>query len=341
MSDDRPQTPEAATLEELRRAREAGARAPDLFVLGHAKCGTTALYRMLDAHPQIFMSDVKEPEFLSRATEHRTKGPGPPGKRLPDTLDDYLALFAPAAPGQLAGEASTEYLRTPATAPRIAALAPGASLIAIFREPVSFLRSLHLQLLQVGVESEPDFERALALEPERREGRRIPRGCSWPPALLYSEHVRYAEQLRAYLDHFPREQLLTLVYDDFRLDNERVMREVLRFLAVDDTLALPAIEANPTLRVRSARGEKLVNSVSVGRGRLAGAVKRGLKMVIPERVRRRALRTALHVVVDNDPPPASEAFAAQLRSRFKQHVVDAGEYLDRDLVRLWGYEDVD
>ena len=75
--------------------------------------------------------------------------------------------------------------------------------IAILREPASFLRSLHLQNLQSHYEDQKDLRRALDLEPERREGRSVPRRSQWPQVLLYSEHVRYTEQLRRYDDVFP------------------------------------------------------------------------------------------------------------------------------------------
>ena len=47
---------------------------------------------------------------------------------------------------------------------------PDARIIAILREPASFLRSLHLQLLQNHVETEKDLRKALALEAARRQG---------------------------------------------------------------------------------------------------------------------------------------------------------------------------
>jgi hypothetical protein len=331
---------EEAVMEELRQARAADTRRPDFFIVGHAKCGTTALYSMLKAHPQVYMPSVKEPEFLSRAPEHHAHHASLPPKRLPDTLERYLALFEGAAPGQLAGEASTEYLRTLSTARRIAELQPDARIIAMFREPTSFLRSLHLQLLQVGVETEPDFERAIALEDERRRGRRIPRDCPWPPALLYSEHVRYRDQLRQYNEYFGRERVLALIYDDFLADNAAVVRRVLGFLGVDDSFEIEATKANPTLRVRSQRGERLVNAVSVGKGPISRSVKRTLKSVLPERARRHAKRAAVHMVIETEPKPPAEEFMATLRQRYKGEVAAASEDLDRDLVSLWGYDEL-
>src|SRR5271154_7623584 len=78
-------------------------RLPDFFIVGHPKCGTTALHQMLRRHPQIHMP-LKEPRFFAQElrSRYRRLGPG----TLPETLDQYLALFAAADPGQLAGEAS-------------------------------------------------------------------------------------------------------------------------------------------------------------------------------------------------------------------------------------------
>jgi len=323
---------------ELREARESGRRSPDFFVVGHAKCGTTALYEMLRGHPQIYMP-IKETQFLSRGPRQR-----PAQKqgfsRRPQTLEAYLSLFEAAGPEQRAGEASTEYLREPSTAGRLAELCPDARIIAAFREPVSFLRSLHLQLLQVNLEAEGDFRKALRLEEPRRQGRRVPRNCVWPQALQYSQHVRYVSQLREYHEHFGRDRVLVLIYDDFRADNRGVVRQVLRFLDVDDSIEIAPSSANPTVRVRSQRAGKLVGAVSVGRSPASRGGRRLVKAVTSERLRRGALRAVKRMAVDTEPRPPDEEFLSELRQRFKPEVVATSEYLQRDLVSLWGYEDV-
>jgi hypothetical protein len=320
-------------LAQLRAARESGARVPDFFIVGHAKCGTTAMYRMLDPHPEIFMPRHKETQFLSRAPYERTAISRRREPVRPQTLEAYLALFADAAPALRAGEASTEYLRTPSTAARIHALCPQARIVAAFREPASFVRSLHLQLLEIGIEDEPDLRRALALEPERREGRSLPPSCPWPGALQYSAHVRYAEQLRGYRDLFGAERVMTIVYDDFRADNRGTMVEMLRFLGIDDSVAIEPPEANPTVRVRSRRAADALGSVSVGAGPLA----RTVKALTPRRVRRGALRAARRAAVDTSPAPVDDALMSELRERFAGEVELLGELLGRDLSALWGY----
>ncbi len=195
-------------------------------------------------------------------------------------MQEYLALFAPAGARQRVGEASPSYLRSRTAPAAIAALAPAARIIAIFREPASFVRSLHLQLLQEHVESERDLARAIANEQIERAGTGV---------LRYSDHVRYAEQLRRYHEAFPREQVLALIYEDFRADNAGTLRRVLRFLEVDENVPITSREANPSVEVRARALDKLVRGVQKGRGPLASATRAGASLLIPRAARARAL----------------------------------------------------
>jgi hypothetical protein len=314
-------------------------RVPDFFIVGHAKSGTTALYEMLKRHPQIYMPEGKEPWFFSSdmALRFQRRRVGRP----PETLEDYMSLFADARPGQLVGEASSSYLWSRTAATAIAQVRPDARIIALLREPASFLRSLHLQLLQNHVESEQDLRKAISLEAARREGKHIPRRSHRPQLLQYADHVRYVEQLRRYHELFGPEQVLVLIYEDFRRENEATVRAVLRFLELDDTHPIEVLKVNPTIRMRSQQLDDLVHSVSVGRSPLARAAKAVVKGVAPGGAARRLLRATQRHVVYGDPAPPDEEFMLELRRRFKGEVVAVSEYLDRDLVTLWGYGDLD
>jgi hypothetical protein len=316
-------------------------RVPDFFVVGHPKCGTSALFEMLRGHPEIYMPDVKETWFF--APELRRARPGrrePESVTQPQALERYLSLFAAARPDQRAGEATPSYLRSRTAAQRIAEVAPDARIVALLREPASFLRSLHMQFVQTNVETENDLRRALVLEDGRRAGRQIPARSAQPRDLLYAEIVRYVEQLRRYHAAFGAEQVLVLIYDDFRRDNEATVRAVLDHLGVKDLTAIETLEANPTVRVRSRRLHELVHSVSVGAGPASRTAKAALKLITSRRLRREALRVTRRRVVFAQPRPADEDLMLELRRRFKGEVVALSEYLGRDLVSLWGYDDV-
>ncbi len=313
-------------------------RVPDFFIVGQAKSGTTALYTMLKPHPQIFMSAVKEPRYL--ASDLRDRFHIPATAPVPDTLEQYLSLFADAAPGQLAGEASPSYLTSRTAAGAIAQLQPAARIIAIFREPASFLYSLHLQFVQAHVETVKDLRKALALEDERRRGKRVPRRSHRPNVLLYSDHVRYVEQLRRYHEVFPAEQVLVLIYDDFRRDNEATVRRVLRFLGVDEELPTVPRQVNPTVQVRAQRVHQLVHSLASGRAPIARGVQATVKAITPPGLSRSSAVAIRDRIFFTAPTAPDERLMQELRQRYKGEVVALSEYLDRDLVSEWGYDEL-
>jgi Sulfotransferase domain len=313
-------------------------RAPDFFVVGQPKSGTTALYEMLKLHPQIYMPEGKEPRFFATEMYYRNS-PRPTG--TPTTLEEYLSWFDDARPDQLIAEASPWYLWSRSAAGRIAEVNPDARIIAVVREPASLLRSLHLEFVQIYVETETDLRTAISLEAERRQGRQIPRHTYWPQMLQYAEHVQTAEQLRRYYDVFPEEQILVLVYDDFRDDNVGTLRRVLRFLGVDDTVSLELREANPTVRVRSQRLHELLHALYVGHGPVSRVLKASVKAVTWRRLRRNAVVAAQQRFLYTEPDPPDDEFMIELRRRFKGEVVALSEFLGRDLVTLWGYDRLD
>jgi hypothetical protein len=322
-------------------------RAPDFFVVGHPKCGTTALYEALRAHPEIFMPELKEPHFLARELRYRPEW-GEEYFGLPRTLEEYLALFGPAAPGQLTGEASACYLWTESAAGEIAALQPAARIIAVIREPASFLRSLHLQFVQTHMERETELRRALALERARQEGADKPGSPSnWPEVLMaagglvYPSFIDYVEQLRRFEERFPPENLLVLIYDDLLVDNESTIRRVMRFLEVGENVSIEVADTNPTVGVRSRRMNDMLRSLYMGDGPAARRVKSTIKAVVPsQRLRRRAVESTRHQLLYTSPEPPDEALVAELKTRFKPEVAALGEHLGRDLISLWDYDRV-
>jgi hypothetical protein len=157
---------------------------------------------------------------------------------------------------------------------------------------------------------------------------------------MYSERVHYVEQLRRYHAVFPREQVLVLIYEDFRRDNESTMRAVLRFLEVDDTYPIEVLQANPSVEVRSVRLAALLGALFRGADPVSAAARRTVKALTTAQLRRALLWPARRRLVYTGPRPPDEALMMELRQRFKPEVVALSEYLDRDLVSLWGYEGV-
>jgi hypothetical protein len=294
----------------------------DFFLIGQPKAGTTAIHEMLSQHPRIFMSRPKEPQFFAADMKRRFDPEGWPV--LPQSLDEYLALFADASPDQLRGDASTLYMPSRVAAAQIAEFNPDARVVAVVREPASLLRSLHLQTLGDRNEDERDLRRALELEPERRAGRMIPETCYRPQELLYSDHPRYVEQLR----RFAGLETLVLAYDDLRADNNAAVNRILRFLGLEEIEVEP-VRANRSVVVRSHRAGRVLHRISTGPARWLGRV-------APRQLRRRALAAA-YAQVQKQPPPLDPELAAELKRRYAPEVAALSDYLGRDFAGLWGY----
>jgi len=191
------------------------------------------------------------------------------------------------------------------------------------------------------VETETDLWKTIELEQERREGRSLPRYSPRPQALLYSERVRYVEQLRRYHALFAPEQVLVLIYDEFRADNEATVRKVLRFLGVDDTLELPQLEVHQSVRLRSQRAHQLVHTLAMAQNPAIRALRNGAGRLKPQRLGGGGIRALRRRLMYGEPRPPDAQLMMKLRERYRPEVVALGEYLDRDLVTQWGYDKVD
>jgi hypothetical protein len=231
--------------------REA-VRRPDLFIVGAPKSGTTAMYEYLRQHRDLFLPGRKELRYFGQDLDIRN--------RTPLSLDEYLAYFAEAPPGSRIGTAYVWYLFSRSAAREIAAFAPNAAIIAMVRNPLDMLPALHAEHLVNGNEDIADFRAALAAEPDRRAGKRIPRHAHLPQGLLYSEVPRYAEQIQRYFDAFGRDRVHVIVYEDFARSPEAEYRSVLRFLGVSESFAPETFGVvNARRRIRSERLRQLLS----------------------------------------------------------------------------------
>jgi len=118
------------------------------------------------------------------------------------------------------------------------------------------------------------------------------------------------------------------------------VRRVLRFLDVDETVPLEVIAANPTVALRSLRLRRMVRAVRQGRGPVSRAVKAAVIGLTTTRLRENVLHPIRHRVLYSSPPAPDAELMLELRRRFKAEVVSLSEFLDRDLVTLWGYDGI-
>ena len=187
------------------------------------------------------MPSRKEPHFFGDDVPQR-----PPFL----TTEGYLDLFANAGDARRVGEATVWYLYSDSAARQIHAFAPDASIIVMVRRPVEMMYSLHGLFLFTTWEDIPDFADAVAAEPDRAAGRRLPRTTWWPQALQYTWLADYAPHIERYRELFGPDRVRVIVYDDFRADTLGAVRAVFEFLGLDATFT-PKVEV--VNRARTAR----------------------------------------------------------------------------------------
>jgi hypothetical protein len=196
---------------------------PNYLIIGVQKGATTWLASCLDQHPDVFMADGKELHFFHR---HYAKG-----------LPWYESHFDGWSDETAGGEATPGYLFHPEVPDRIlATLGDQIKLVASLRHPVDRAYSAFWMFLSRGYMPADDvgplgsyFSRLL------REDRSSMRSRGM-----------YANQVRRYLERFPRENLLFFIYDDIKRDNQKALSDCLAFLGVNPNFvpSVPDSKAN-------------------------------------------------------------------------------------------------
>ena len=196
---------------------------PNFLILGAQKAGTTALYAYLRWHPQVTGPSFKEVSFFDR---HYARG------------ERWYRAHFPARRRAAIGEASPSYLLHPLAPERVAALLPGARLIALLRNPVDRAFSHYQHEVALGRE-QLSFEEAIAAEDGRLRGE-VERMLADPAYFshpwwnyTYIARGRYAEQLERWYVVFPRERLLALFTEELGQDPGTTYRRVLEFLGLE------------------------------------------------------------------------------------------------------------
>ena len=227
-------------------------RFPDFLLVGAAKSGTTSLYSYLAQHPDVFLPDVKEPNYFAyKDSALNVIGPKSEEilvklllKKTVVSKDDYLNLYVSAKPDQLTGDCSPRYLYYKNAPDHIKADCPDSKIIAILRNPVARAYSHYLMNRQRDLEPAATFEKAIELEEERKQ-----RGWGWD--WHYLSLGRYAEQLQRYYDRFPKQNILVVLHDEFVLEQQSVIQKIYRFIGVDDSFVA---DTNRQFKVASTVG---------------------------------------------------------------------------------------
>ena len=207
---------------------------PNFLCIGAQKCGTTTIWRMLDAHPAIFMARPRETRFF---------------------FDDFqffggiqsyeITYFSAWHHQPVVGEKCPEYLYVPNVAQRIRErLGPDIKFIVALRNPAQRAFSHYRHNLAMLRESRSFAE---VLETEAA----ILAASGWPHIPFgYLGRGLYARQLQPYLELFPKENFLFVSFEGEVLGNQQQLaNRIYTFLGVEQQhlRGLPFRDGKPAL----------------------------------------------------------------------------------------------
>jgi len=281
---------------------------PNLILIGAQKSGSTAVYDWLSQHPDIYgnpaMKDFPffcKPEYFDKGLQwfsRHFKG----HRNEPIVLHGYVHYLF------LADE----------VAARLKALNPELKLLVLLRNPVERAFSGYLQACKTGNESIPTFEEALKADQsgELHTLREI-------VDRSYLTHGMYAEQLEAYLEYFPRDQIHIEFYDDIRSEPAECCERLFRFIGVD-----PGFQ--PQLRRKNVYGKPRFAAVerAIQKGLPKGLVHKLIPLSLRTRLRQkvRAANTA-----PANKPAMNPATRAQLIDFYRDEISRLEALTGRDL----------
>lgn len=201
---------------------------PNLLIVGAAKCGTSSLHKYLDQHPQIFMSEVKEPRFISsQVTRFPLNGPGDHKVEAWYVKDyeGYTKLFKGSEGYPVVGESSADTLYFyERTIPVIKRYHGDPKIIIMLRNPVKRAFSAYQHLVR-DLREELSFEDGLREEPNRIRD-------NWELIYHYTAASLYYDSVKAFLDNFTSVKII--LTEDQEKRPQQVLRDIFRFLEVDE-----------------------------------------------------------------------------------------------------------
>jgi hypothetical protein len=193
---------------------------PDFIIIGAAKCGTTSLCNYLAIHPDVKMTQPKELNFFGR-------------DGIETKLEAYCENFKDKN-GSLIGEGSVSYMiYSELAAEQIKKYAPDVKIIAMLRNPADRFYS--------------DFwfniNRGVIVYKKGMFGGVIDDTMKVPYSPVHKMSYRhslitkgmYAEHLKHYYEHFDKDQIKVIFFEDFTKDTTQVLNSVYDFLGVAAT----------------------------------------------------------------------------------------------------------
>lgn len=228
---------------------------PTFLILGASKAGSTSLYHYLSQHPEVFMSEPKEPRFFWMEYELG--------------FEYYWQSYFSGHGGEReVGDACTSNLHLPFVARRVADTLPNARFLVLCRDPVERAISAYwdnysrgyeplpfeaavdqnLRRLETGPRFEDETEASLYARVAHRGNKVLQRTYGF-----YVEPGYYAEHISRYRALFGEDRIKILFFEDLTRNPAEVVADAHRFLGLETRPLNDATAQNQAMSRTAAR----------------------------------------------------------------------------------------
>jgi len=185
---------------------------PSFLIVGAQKCGTTTLFDILNEHPEVNMSKIKEVNFFNSKTKYK-KG-----------LEYYSSFFKkPDKIQKITGEATPGYMNSKGVANKIKKDLGNVKIVMILRDPIKRAYSQYWdnrRHLKENLSENLIIDRYLDSNYNQNTRGYFSRGV----------YFKYIEE---YLRHFNRDDLHIIIFEDLVREPEKELFKLYSFLEIN------------------------------------------------------------------------------------------------------------
>jgi len=281
---------------------------PNLFIIGAMKSGTTSLHHYISQHPQVFMSEPKEPGYLKQ------------DKKNQESEDWYYSLFNEANNSHLyVGEGSTDYAKIPqytGVADRIKAISPDAKIVYVMRNPYQRTISHYWHTIR----------------PQPADGQTKNLYDAVKSFEGYLSFSDYAMQIQPYIDTFGKNNIHFILFEELTSNPKLELEKLFDFLGVSHTFDWNVI----TDRLNS-KPQKIVGATGFGIMHRLSYSKAWsiLSKCIPKSFKNRLKNVAIKEVDPSKEENNALKVLNENRDFYLKVVNDVSQMINRDLSNIW------
>lgn len=228
---------------------------PNLFIPGAAKSGTTSLHDLLNCHPDICMSVVKEPVFWNS-----------PSYNNPKKINWYNDLFEDRK-AKILGESTTSYMYYPefiSAINKYFEVTP--KFIFILRNPIDRCYSHYWWMTGRGQENR-SFRDSLTADVNREF-----EAYGYLPNYYYHFGL-YGKWIKRFYDNFGQDQVKLITLEHLIDERVKTLNSCFKFLGLNEMDTVPEISANTTAKLKYPKLFHFINKTAAGKYRYTKVAK--------------------------------------------------------------------